>query len=656
MIVKNFKLLFRNKESAYTIIFGPILIILLVSFAFMGASDEYTVNVGTYVPEVTDLSERTIKTLNKNNYLVSVYPTEETCVSSVESGSTHACLVFSQEESGDETVPITFYLDFSRTNIVYQLLDDLSAEVDIQADAIRSQLALSTLQRMETAAIIVEESYTTAKSAAEQLATISGNLEAARGALTNIPTRNENITDLRLLKGYHHGLAQNAKTISDLVNPIFDEARAALHAMETECGDCTEVVLNQAEAVEDKIEEAETEIYRITEETTDKQLQEADLLMRSLIGEVEILESTIRNATTSGVVITENVDASAADLDNNVRAVEQVVTKLAYAKDFLRGDDLDADTITTPISTSVVSITVTDDTLSFAYPYLLMLVIMFIGMLLSSMMVVTDKISQAAFRNFTTPTSNAFYVFISFLTAFILLAAEVIVMLGISSFFIAQPLFLNPLPTFTLISVAIVLFTFVGMIIGYLSNTQEAAMISSISLGSVLLFVSNLIIPIEGMTGLVQKLTALNPYIVLSELLKKSMLYGVTTGQIVQQLLVLAGLLVVLLFLTALIRQRMKKKYFKQDEPVLVKMHIPAPLRLGNTYVYGPVDLMATLDKMTREEFTELVQKPNNSIAQWVAKELRLKVLAHRLRTTSKEKMILRLDRYLKRHGKKLKR
>jgi hypothetical protein len=53
VIAKNLKLLFRSKESAYTIVFGPILIILLVSFAFMGATDDYTVRVGTYSPART---------------------------------------------------------------------------------------------------------------------------------------------------------------------------------------------------------------------------------------------------------------------------------------------------------------------------------------------------------------------------------------------------------------------------------------------------------------------------------------------------------------------------------------------------------------------------------------------------------------------------
>src|SRR4051812_49024358 len=97
-IAKNMKLLFRNKESAYTIIFGPLLIILLVSFAFMGASDEYTIRVGTYSPANTLFSQHTISILNQKNYLVSVYPTQADCVGSVKAGATHACMVFSEKE------------------------------------------------------------------------------------------------------------------------------------------------------------------------------------------------------------------------------------------------------------------------------------------------------------------------------------------------------------------------------------------------------------------------------------------------------------------------------------------------------------------------------------------------------------------------------
>ena len=61
---------------------------------------------------------------------------------------------------------------------------------------------------------------------------------------------------------------------------------------------------------------------------------------------------------------------------------------------------------------------------------------------------------------------------------------------------------------------------------------------------------------------------------------------------------------------------------------------------------------MDALDRLTRQEFETL---PQELIPGWVEKELRNRKLARQLRGKSKERMILRLDKYLEKHGKRIK-
>ena len=199
-------------------------------------------------------------------------------------------------------------------------------------------------------------------------------------------------------------------------------------------------------------------------------------MLQYAIEDIAKLNASLANDSVARATITTNVHDASVDAEANARELKQVVTSLRYTRDFLNGEQADAKTIATPVSTSVVSVTATEDRLSFTYPYLLVLVIMFMGMLLASILVVTDKTSRAAFRNFTTPTSDEYHIVISFITAFILLIIEVAIILLISSFFVAQPLLLNAMTTLIIICTSIILFTFIGMIIGYLSSTQEAAM------------------------------------------------------------------------------------------------------------------------------------------------------------------------------------
>lgn len=651
-IAKNLKLLFRSKESAYTIIFGPLLIILIVSFAFLGSTDEYTIRVGTYAPEHTDLSERTIGTLTAKDYLLSVYPSQEECVESVRAGTTHACMVFGKRQN--ETAPVTFYLDKSRLNLVYQIAEDLDEEMELQADAIRRQLAGNALQRMETAATLIDEDLATVALVLDRLGQAQNNLRMAREAIDSVPegTVRQNETDLRMIRGYQQGLALNVRAVAEVADDSLAEALATMNELQREC-DCSEELENRVERVEDDINAARERIAIIQSDTYDKQLSEANLLIEYAIEDLEQVKVAMANMSASSQAIGPAVSGAGFGVEESAADLRRVAGRLEYTRDFLRGEETSAEGFSAPITTSVVSVTAEESRLAFAYPYLLMLVIMFIGILLSSMLVVTDRTSRAAFRNFTTPTSDRYHVGVSFLTAFIILLLEVIVILAVSSLFIAQPLLLNPVSTVLIAAVAIALFTFLGMIIGYLSRTQEAAMIASISVGSVLLFVSNLVLPIEGMAQAAQSLAAFNPYIVLSELLKKSMLYGVSLWQVLRELALPVLLALALLGLTMLIQRHMKRRYFRQEEGLL-PTHVPAPLRLGEALVHNEVELMDALDRMTRVEFERIVTSEDNIVAQWAAKELRNRRLAKQLRTRSKERMILKLDGYLARHGKKL--
>ena len=79
-------------------------------------------------------------------------------------------------------------------------------------------------------------------------------------------------------------------------------------------------------------------------------------------------------------------------------------------------------------------------------------------------------------------------------------------------------------------------------------------------------------------------------------------------------------------------------------------------MALGATTVHNEVELLDELDRMTRAEFEHLVSAEDNIISHWVARELRNRRLAKQLRTTSKEKMMLRLDEHLAKHGRNIKR
>jgi ABC-type multidrug transport system permease subunit len=651
---KNLKLLFRNKETAYTIIIGPLLIILLVGFAFLGASNELTIRIGTNAPQDSQLAEQTVQSLNAKGYMVSVYPDAESCKESVRTTSTHACIVFGAADPETGRTHVTFYLDMSRTNLVYRISDDLSGVLDLQTDTIRQSLANDALQRISTAKTLLDTDLNMTHAISLRLAAADDNISAAKGALAAVSDEQVNIS-LGNLRGYQLGLAQKVGIAVDTGNAAIAQALDVIRDLKADCGStCSNETLDAADEARDSLEQVQDNLTALAEGDTKDELQEAELLLDTVRENIDTLTARLADESVARRTMISSVTTAAGDVQSSSRDIRKVEASVRYTRDLLAGQQENASEISTPVTVSLVSVSAADDQLTFNYPYLFVMVMMFMGLLLASTLIVTDKNSRARFRNFTTPTADGFHIFVAFITAFIILTAEALGVLLVSTLFVAQPLLFNTLSTLAIVAITIVVFTFIGMIIGYLSRTQEAAMIASISVGSILLFVSNIIIPVEGMAFVTQLLTRVNPYLVLSELLKRSMLYGVTLEQVSQELIVVAALAAVLLALTLWVQRRAKRKYFRQDTGGILAPHIPVPLVLGGRSVANEVELLDCLDHMTRAEFESAVKADINPVSVWVEKELRSPRLARQLRTTSKERMMLKLDKHLQRHGKRI--
>ena len=67
IIKKNLRLLIRSKSSALIVLFGPLLLILLISMAF-NTSSLYDIKIGTYSDSYSELSNSIINNLNKNEF------------------------------------------------------------------------------------------------------------------------------------------------------------------------------------------------------------------------------------------------------------------------------------------------------------------------------------------------------------------------------------------------------------------------------------------------------------------------------------------------------------------------------------------------------------------------------------------------------------
>src|SRR3989344_608870 len=149
IIGKNFKLLTRSKSSALIIVLGPLLLIMLIGAAF-NTANVYGVRIGTYSPSYSALSNSLIDELGKQKFTVQKIESQEACIDGIKRGIIHVCTLFPADLSLKEGGDIVFYVDNSRMNLVYMVLDALNTVIGTKTKEISTQLTKGILDTVDS--------------------------------------------------------------------------------------------------------------------------------------------------------------------------------------------------------------------------------------------------------------------------------------------------------------------------------------------------------------------------------------------------------------------------------------------------------------------------------------------------------------------------
>jgi len=191
-----------------------------------------------------------------------------------------------------------------------------------------------------------------------------------------------------------------------------------------------------------------------------------------------------------------------------------------------------AESIVTPITSSIEPIAIEKTHLSFMFPTLLILVIMFICILLSSTVVIREKTSKAHFRNFITPTSGHLFIFGNYLTTVLIIFVQLAIIFSVALVFFKEDIFATIGNVAIALFVVSTVFILLGMLIGYAFKSEETATLGAVSIGSIFLFFSNTILPIESMPSYVTNIARFNPFIIATDLVKKLFLFRAELGSL----------------------------------------------------------------------------------------------------------------------------
>ncbi|USN45846.1 MAG: ABC transporter permease [Candidatus Woesearchaeota archaeon] len=635
-ILKNFKLLLRNKASAFVVLIGPLIIMLLVGLAFSGPST-YELSIGVAVSEKTELAEQFLAGLSQDNFIINEFSDVEQCKELIRQGALHTCIAIPDDFriKNNESVVVTFYVDKTRINFVYQIITDIKDRIGVKTSQISKELTEQLLE-------VIEESYTNLSVRMEELDVVAEDSSAVQRKGRNI------ISDLSEINLTAEPISVSAlETAVDvyvarmilfdnLSHDVIQEGNKLLSNLDA-------IGFSDTAGLEDSLDDLTT--LRNSTTTSKPDWDEAyEEALDAVVMKINDINDRIQEASEKR----NDASVELGELNAATNLLEDKIMKTKDALDGMRSDIraleiTSSERIVSPITTTVEPITTNASQISFAFPYLIILVIMLIGLMLSSTLVLMEKKSKAAFRNFTSPTSDLFFMTTSFFTSFIILSLQILVVLYASSFFISFNLFASQTGLFVVL-LAMILFILLGMIVGYALNTQESSTMFSLSIASVFLFLSNLILPIESMTKSVQVLAKLNPYVLVSETLRKVTVFNAPYEVIEQNMNLIVFYIFIGIVLLAAIQRIAKSRFLENIPSIITKQQVLRPednyfKTKDGKFARNLKELFGAVERMDEEEFREK-QFELGEISAWIRQHLKKRVLALRIRKSKKERVL----------------
>ncbi|MBT5215959.1 ABC transporter permease [Candidatus Woesearchaeota archaeon] len=495
LIKKNFRLIVRSKASALMIILGPLLLIMLVGAAF-NTANIYGIRVGVYSEEYSPLSEAIIHELNQGDYATQKVESEQACIEGVKNGIFHVCSVFPNNLKVDLGGNIQFYVDNTKTNIVYLISETISANIGKKSQDLSFQLTKGVVDTLED---------------------IKDTIEDREDLLDEIKSLNEE--DKVLLGIVSNDLA--GMTLN------YEKTDIPLGTLQSQISDSNSSAGSAFNAVESKIE-------TILEDTS-----KASSKRDSSLEKIQTLSQN-----------TESSKFSIAQMQKTFDSIKRDVSGVK---------ETGVNKIVNPITSDIKPITTQKTHINFIFPTLMIMIIMFVSMLLTSTLEIREKTSRVYFKNFITPTSTTMFTLSNYLTNLIIIGIQSTILLGAASYFFFDSIATSIPLLLPALFIIISFFLFLGILLGNIFKTEETNTITNISLGFIMIFFSSAILPIETLPTVIRSIASFNPFFISETLLNKIILFQAPLKNVLEHFLLLSGYLIGIIIIT-LISKKITKR------------------------------------------------------------------------------------------------
>ena len=181
--IKNFG---RSKFSAFIAVVVPLLVALLISSTF-SMNELQEIKVSVYSKSYSSLTESILANFEKQSFKIFKENDETSCTNSVREGNNQICVVFPGDLSKEGNAEnVVFYVDNSRINIAYTLIDEVKTSIGIESSEISLDLVNVLIEKINNAKKDIESGEVIIESAASDANAIQTNSEEMKGTIPDL--------------------------------------------------------------------------------------------------------------------------------------------------------------------------------------------------------------------------------------------------------------------------------------------------------------------------------------------------------------------------------------------------------------------------------------------------------------------------------------
>jgi ABC-type multidrug transport system permease subunit len=509
VLKKNFRIIFNSKLSLLIFIFGPLFLMGIVGAALQNNQlRDVQASVYAYEESSGELLDDDWYVngykdqLVQNSFIVRSVGSLEECKEDVLNSRAHVCIeivkkppieleTFGVEQ--DINYETNAYVDFSKSRIVWGVIAKTQAVSEQYSRILIQNLLVSYRDKLEQPMNELQNARSEIDDALVLLDMVDAELDYVRNDYrTAMDIAHEVDANVILLRSRVQAVVNAVNAIPELDQSVRESVNS----------------LNQDFQIFDN---SFGELYsKLNTARVVSGVDEAKNLVRQVRGGLWTVKNNVDNVLEQWEEISEMDYNSLAPLSFQYQSVTD-------------GDSLEGG------AKKSVILTTTGRKLEFLdylFPSFLMFFIIFVSLVFSTVMTFKERSSKAHIRNVTSRTSAFSFVLGNFASMFVILALQIIVILGVSIFFLRANILANLLPLIIYSFVGLVLFIFGGMAVAYIFNSQDGAVIASVSLSLLFLIFLPVITAPETLPFGLSRVVNSMPFVILESKLRMASIFN----------------------------------------------------------------------------------------------------------------------------------